>query len=418
VQKSWIDIGKWVRGILSLIRKLLITASVTTLVLLLLLQLVNLGMLVSPLAGPVEKLLSENISEPVTIRKVYASLWPKPHFVLDDITIGGSADINIETIRVLPTLSTLFHEPISLQYVKVSGLTLNKDDIHRPLQWMTSSASQGKLKFEQILLERTSFVLSGLVLPPLDGELHFTSSGAFNNATFNTGSRNALIQISPLNGALAVDLAAREWQLPLESPIVFEELHAIGTIQNNRLDLSQIKGRLYGGNIKAAIFIDWDADWVAKGNFKLSEVELKELITESGNSISLEGPVTSTAHFSSKAGDFSGLFSKPELLANFNIEDGAIKGIDLGRAMKAGDRNDIAGTTRFNTFSGRLTAQDGNYKYRNMALEAGQLKAAGEIDILENQDITGTVHTSLMTPSRRMQSSFVLSGTTRNLALK
>jgi hypothetical protein len=416
-ERDPVDAGKWIRSIIGLCRKLLITASATTLVLLLVLQLVNLGMLVSPLAGPVERLLSDNINEPVTIRKVYASLWPKPHLVLDDIAIGES-NINIETIRVLPALSTLFDESITLQYIKVSGLTIDKNDIHRPLQWMAASTKRGRLKFDQILLEKTSFIFPQVELPPLDGELNFIANGEFGNAVISSPNQSAVIRITPLNGSLAIDLAAKDWQLPLGTPVVFDELNASGIIENSGLNFSQIKGRLYGGNIKAVISIDWATGWAAKGNFKLSEVELEELMPKFSTGIALEGPVTSNATFSLQSNELADLFSKPEINANFNIDGGSINGIDLGRAMKAGDKNDIAGSTRFNALSGSLWLLNGNYKYRQLALKAGQLRAAGEIDVLANQDIAGTVNISLDTKSRQMQSHLSLSGKIGDPALR
>jgi hypothetical protein len=417
-EREPIDISKWIYGTIRVGRNLLITLSVSVLVLLLLLQLVNLGMLVSPLAGPVEKLLSENINEPVTIKKVYASLWPKPHLVLDDIAIGGSADIKIESIHVLPGLTTLFDKTRRLTYIKVSGFNITQDNFHRPVQWLSAAAKQGSLKFDQILLEKTTISLPGLDLPAFDGELNFAAGSALQNAILSTNNRKTVLQITPRDGAFAIDLTADEWKLPIGVPVVFDELHATGRIDHSQLELDQIKGRLYGGNIKAAMAVDWAAGWAATGNFKLSEVDLEKLMPVFSSQASMDGPVTSNAAFSLQADDFAKLLDNPEISADFSVDGGSINNIDLGRAMRASDKNAIGGSTRFNTLTGKLTLQNGNYKFRQLALKAGQLNASGEVDILANQDLAGAVNIGLATKSRQLQSHLNLAGKVGSPSLK
>jgi AsmA-like protein len=417
-EREPINISRWVCGTIGIARKVLISLSVTILVLLLLLQLINLGMLVSPLAGPVEKLLSESINEPVTIKKVYASLWPKPHLVLDGIAIGGAADIKIETIHVLPSLTTLFDDSKTLSYIKVSGLNIDQDNFHRPTQWFAAASKHGKLKFDRILLEKTEVMLHGLELPVFDGELDFNANRELKNASLITNNHKTIIRVTPRNGAFIIDLAAEEWQLPMGAPVMFDELHATGLIENNQLNFSQIKGRLYGGNLKASTIINWTNRWEASGNFKLSEVDLEKLLPVFTGSAPLSGPITSSAAFSAKAEEFSKLFDNPAVSANFSIDVGSINTIDLGRAIRVNDGNAAGGSTRFNTLTGKLSLQDGNYKFRQLTLKAGQLNAAGEVDIQANQDISGPIDITLSAKSRQLQSHLTLSGKMVNPVLK
>ncbi len=414
-EREPIDINKWLRNALTVGRKLLISLSVTALVLLFLLQLVNLSMLVDPM----EKLVSANINEPVTINKVYASLWPKPHLVLDGVTIGGMADIKIATIRVLPVLSTVFDDIKTLRYIELAGLTIGQDNLHRPVQWVSASNKQGKLKFDQIFLEKTSVTLRGLELPLFDGDIKLAPSGELLSATLNTGNRSTVIQIVPKNDALMVDMVANDWQPPIGAPVVFDELLATGVIEHNRLNFTQIKGRLYGGNLEAAMVVNWANQWTATGTFKLSEVELEELMPNFTREASLKGPLTSNATFTVQSNEFATMLDAPEINADFSVDGGDINGIDLVRAIRASNKNNaISGSTRFNKFTGKLLLKDGRYQYRQLALKAGKLGASGEVDILANQYLSGKIDVNLAMQSRQLQSHLNLSGKLSSPTLK
>ena len=418
-EREPIDFNKWLRKALAIGRKLLISVSITTLVVLFLLQLVNLSMLISPLVGPIEKLVSANINEPVTIKKVYASLWPKPHLVLDDVTVGSLADIKIATVRVLPVLSTVFDDVKTLRYIELSGLTIGQDNLHRPQQWVSASNKQGKLKFDQIFLEKTSIALHSIELPPFDGDIKLTPNGKLQSATLTTSDRNAVIQITPKGETYAIDMVADDWQSPIGAPVVFDELRAIGVIDNNQMTFSQIKGRLYGGNLKASMAVDWTNLWTANGTFKLSEVELEEMMPNFTKEASLKGPLTSNATFTLEANEFATILDTPEINADFSIDDGVINGIDLVRAMRASNKNNaISGSTRFNKFSGKLLLKAGQYQYKQLALKAGKLEAYGEARILANQNLSGEINVNLAMQSRQLRSRLNLSGKLGSPTLK
>jgi uncharacterized protein involved in outer membrane biogenesis len=177
------------------------------------------------------------------------------------------------------------------------------------------------------------------------------------------------------------------------------------------MTFSQIEGRLYGGNLKASMVVDWANQWTATGIFKLSEVELEEVMPSFTKEASLKGPLTSSATFTFKANEFATILDAPEINASFSVDNGAINGIDLVRALRAGNKNDaINGSTRFNKFSGKLLLKDGHYQYKLLALKAGKLEASGEADILANQNLSGEINVSLAMQSRQLQSHLKLSG--------
>ncbi|HEX5539101.1 MAG TPA: hypothetical protein VFX01_04860, partial [Methylophilaceae bacterium] len=112
-----------------------------------------------------------------------------------------------------------------------------------------------------------------------------------------------------------------------------------------------------------------------------------------------------------KAQELNKILDAPSINARFSAAEGAIKGIDLVRAIQAsGKEKAISGSTRFDAFSGNLTLENKHYQYRELSLQASQLQARGEVDIFANQDLSGKIDIKLTLKSRQLQSRIYLSG--------
>ena len=405
-ERSPVNINKWLTNASVIGRNTLISIVVITLVLLALLHVVN----ITALLNPIEKFAEENIHEPVVIKEVHASLWPQPHLVLDGVTIGELSDVKIASIRISPELSTVFGKIKTLKSIEIETLTLDRNSLERPVKWMSSANKQGKLKFDRIFLTGTSIRIPNLELPPINGDIKLSSSGELRNATLNTDDHKIMIKITPNNQTYEIDLVANDWQPPLGSPVIFDQLSAKAEADSNQIIFSQIGGALYGGTIKAQMTVNWANAWNVSGNFELSRLNLQEIIPKFTSDITLKGKLNANANFSLQAADFVKLVDAPVINASFVAHNGSINGIDLIRAMRTiGKANAVSGSTRFDKFSGKMLLKDGHYQYRQLTLKEGQFLANGEADIFENR-LSGNINIELTTKSRQQRSRLGLSG--------
>ena len=412
--RSPVNISKWLTNASAIGRNTLISISIIALILLVLLYVVNITALISP----IEKLAEESIHEPVAIKEVHASLWPQPHLVLDGVTIGELSDVKVASIRIFPELSTVFGKIKTLKSIEIETLILGRNSLERPVKWMSSANKQGKLKFDQIFLKDTSIKIPNLELPPINGDIKLSSSGELKNATLNTDDHKIMIKITPNNQTYAIDLVANDWQPPLGSPVVFDQLIAKAEADSNQISFSQIGGTLYGGTIKAQMTVNWANAWNVSGNFELSRVNLQEIIPKFTSDITLKGKLNANANFSLQAVDFAKLVDAPVIDASFVAHNGSINGIDLVRAMQTiGKANAVSGSTRFDKFSGKLLLKNGHYQYRQLTLKEGQFLATGEADIFENR-LSGNINIELTTKSRQLRSRLGLSGQLRSPMVK
>lgn len=400
------------RWLLPLARVFFVYTPLVLLVLLGLIHFVNLGML----AGPVEKIASAAIGEPVTVRNLRLSLFPQAHLVLSDITIGADKDIEIRSVQVSPELSTLFDEEKNLKSIEIIELTVDAASLGRQLQWLESLADKDDLKIGQIYLKGLTLGVPGLGAMVFDGNVERSAAGVFSRLELSGVEQNLTLELLPQDGNYRVNLQAGNWQTPLVNGLRFDSFNAVGISDGNQVRFSSMKGELYGGSFKATGVLAWSAQPVASGNFALEQVRLPAVLSAMKSSAAVEGMLNATVTFTSQADEGRGLAEATEIDASFQVRDGRFNGIDLANHMVSGSGSGNA--TRFDRLSGKLQLRQGVYQYRQLVLEAPQLKARGNLDVQPNQDVSGSISAELAIPSRRIKSNLAVEGKIGSVRLK
>jgi uncharacterized protein involved in outer membrane biogenesis len=222
--------------------------------------------------------------------------------------------------------------------------------------------------------------------------------------------------LSPQGGGFNIFLTATHWPLPFNSKIVFDELNARGTFNANQVNFSQIDGNIYGGNFTARAIVSWSKQWVAAGNFSLSQANTLQLLKAFASAGDIDGKINLTGNFAGASDVAAKLASESEVNSSFEIYNGKINGIDLERAvLSSGDKSLAGDATDFNKLIGALKVKGGRFQYKKLLLQAPQLQAQGNLDIEPNQDISGNVSASLAAQSRRLQARFDLTGKVNNV---
>ncbi|MGB7816680.1 MAG: AsmA-like C-terminal region-containing protein [Methylotenera sp.] len=395
---------KWIKVTM---KAALIGLPLLALLLIGLLPFISLGMLVEP----IEKLAAESVGEPVTVKEVHASLWPVPHLVIGDVTIGTKPGQKIEAVNVLPVTSTLFEEVKMVKSLEIEGLNVEQENFGQPLRWINSSGKAEHLKIEQISLKNLKLKIHDLELGPFEGKIGLTESRELKNIDLSSADHALSIQISPQGGSFDVMLTASNWPLPANPKLVFDELSARGTANQDRINFSQIDGKIYGGNITAKSFIDWSNQWTASGNFEMFKVSSSQMLKAFDSVASIDGKLDLKGNFTSKSPEAAKLAEASHVTANFELRDGKINDTDLARAVLYRGNQSLSGdATHFDKLAGSVQFENGRYQYRKLVLASAQFHARGNMDILPNQDISGKISADLAAQSRRLQASFGLAG--------
>lgn len=371
------------------------------------LQFLSLNML----AQPIEQFAATNIGEPVKIKQIKASIWPKPHLILQDLTVGELMDIKARSVHVYPTVSSLMGEVKHVSLIEVEGMDISVDSTKRPIAWMVFNAKRQILMIDELSLKNLTIKEGAQELPAFDASINLLPDGGLETATIS--AKNIVATLTPAKGIYEVNIEASGWQMPYGPAFIFDELSAKGWADQNKLTITALEGKLYGGSAKANGLISWNSDWRAEGRFEISQLNLGLTSAVVSDTTSMQGSLFASGDFELSSSTPFGLFESPIVMSRFEVENGEISGLDLARA--AAGREQVGGTTRFDQLSGGWTLRNHRYQLTQLSLKAGSLEAKGEIDIAPDQAVGGKIQTNLNLNSRQLQTRFNLSGKLGNI---
>ena len=397
---------KGVKWMAKLVRTTLVVGFILALLLIGILHFVN----ISPLIAPIEKLASESLGKPVHIKQVRASLWPQPHLVLGEVAFGDT--LKAASLQVVPDAATLFDAVKRVKSLTISGLTIEQSHAQDALQLIQILAKAPSIKVEQLSVSDLSFKLKDLMLGPFDGKMTLTAANALNIVNLHSADNALTAQIKPQGEDYAVTLTGNYWPLLLNPNIVFDELKANARIHQNQMIFSQIDGAIFGGKLSAKAVLDWSGDWHATGNFTLTNANSAQLLKAFASKASVDGKVNVSGDFASQSAEALKLTNTPTISASIALKNGKINGVDLAHAVMFNQNASLAGeATAFDKLTANLQAKDGQYHYKQILLNTKQFHANGNLDIGQNQAISGKVNAVVNAQSRRLQADFNLGGT-------
>ena len=407
------------------IKKMIRLALITVLVYLPLSVLLLVGLLpfinLSILASPIQKLASESIGEQVVVEEVHASLWPEPHLVLDHVTVGASSNLKndtfkINSIYISPVITRLFENIKFIELIEFSGINLEHDFARKVLQCVNKLSKAEHLKIKRVSFNQVNLMIFDLSLEPLEGEFALDESRGLTSVTLNNSDHGLSMQFLPRGDNFNIYLTATRWPLPFNPKIVFDEIKAKGTFNSDQVNISQIDGHIYGGNLKASAIVSWSKKWLVSGNYSLSQASTRQLLKAFDSDGDIEGVLNLTGNITGKSNTASKVASEAEVNSSFEIRNGKINGIDLERSTLNSSEKSLAGVaTDFNKLIGVLKVKGGRVEYNKLLLKAHQLQALGNLDILPSQDVSGHIMASLDAQSRHLQTNFELTGKVNNL---
>lgn len=412
-ERTPIDFSAWFDNVGTIAKGAVIGIGAILVVLLVVIHFINL----TALTAPIERLASASIKEPVQIGAVNASLWPSPHLVLESVTIGKSADIKIAKVHLSPIISTVFEDIKQLDAIEFDTVSLDQSNVARPVEWLANGQTSGGVIFKRIAFKKVDLQIPDLKLNPFSGQVALAANKV-EHVTLNDEARKLQVTITPQAAGYKVAIEAHDWQAPIGAPVLFDTLQAEGRADAHTLHMDNIEASLYGGTLKASLTADWSALWQANGDFQLEKVQLQEVGPVFSPVTQFKGHLNTRGRYNVSADSLARLLDLPQVNARFEVSTGYLGGIDLVRAMHAGTGQSIGGTTRFDKLSGLLSLNKGHFQYRHLALDAGQLKAYGEFDILADKSLLGKVHTQLNIKNRPMQAHYTLGGKVGSASLK
>ena len=368
-----------------------------------------------------EKEASAKLKEPVKIGKIRVSALPVPHVVIDGITVGKTEDLKVGKVTVTPELSSLLSPTKVIRSIEIDSLVMTQKAIDKIPIW---SKQEGKtdqppaLRIGSIRLDDALVTLDKTSFGPFDARVRLDDKGQPEEASLTSRDGKLKAVITPDGSGYAISASAKSWKVPVGPPIVFDELEITGVATLSNATFSRISAKLYGGTAIGKAAVAWQKGLQLKGNFEMSQVELKNLVPIVSPGTKMSGRLNAKPVFSATAADGSQLLSALHLETPFDVQNGVLHGVDIQKAaMNLIKQGSGGGETHFDQLSGRVVRDRLAYKFSGLKISSGALAADGDVGISPRQELSGRVNAKVNALGTSASVALNVSGTVQSPSL-
>jgi len=348
----------------------------------------------------IEKLASDRLKEPVKIASLSIGLLPLPHAKLTGITVGKKTDIEIGAMTLTPDIFSLFDDVKIISRLRIENITIRQVAFEKMPRWIKADGTPGQVKLAHLQIRGLQVHLDKSMSEPVDADIFLADGNDLQQASVSLREGKLRVEVKPTANSkiFTLQLAAKNWKLPLDPAIQFDALDALGEVNLNAssLNLASINGKLYGGSLKGSAALNWKSVWRLTGSMELAKVELQSLVPLLAAEAKVSGKLDANSRFSASSATAGKLAHALQLDADFKVLHGVLYNVDIAQAaksfLKSGSRG---GETRFDTLSGHLKADAAGQHLRNLQISSGALAASGDLDISPQQQLKGRVTAEL-----------------------
>ncbi len=348
----------------------------------------------------IERLLSEKLKEPVTIKRVRLAGLPLPHVIVDGVEIGN-ADIRVGRIAVTPDLLSMLSATKVIRSIDIDGLVLNQRALDRIPAWTRadpkSKPADFTMQVRAIVLDDALLQLQKATFGPFDARISLAANGFPERADITARDGKFKARVIPSGGKFGIEVDARGWRPPAGPPILFDELQIRGVATTTAATLSEVRAKLYGGTLSGTTTLGWQKGMQLKGSYQVSGIELRDLVPLFSPKTRISGRLTAKPVFSGSAPSAGQLQNLLKLETPFDIRDGVLQGVDIRKAASSLLTKDSSGETRFDTLSGHYALDRGTQRITGLKVASGSLAADGNVTIAPNKSLSGRINAQLGT---------------------
>lgn len=374
-------------------------------VLVALLALVPLFVSLDDYAPRIEAAVSEALGEPVKIGSLRAAGLPLPHATITGLSVGRSGDIRVGQVKITPDLASLLDETRVIRSVEIERLEVTREAIERIASRSEDaepSPGPPAVRVERIEARAAVFRMGRTALGPFDIALRLNEAGHPVAATLKSADGKLAVELTSTGEHYRVRARAQDWVLPVGMPLRFEKLDVQGTATPQSAEFSEIQAALYGGTVSGRAAVDWEEGMRIEGTAQVAGLQIAPLLK------ALQRPARLSGRLDAKPVQFSAAAEAPGALAEalrletpFDIQDGVLQGVDIGKAATSlvGGEERSRGETRFDTLSGHFLLDRGTRRISRIRVASGSLSADGHVVISRDDELKGRINANVRAAS-------------------
>lgn len=338
-----------------------------------------------------EQLAAESLGVPVTIASASVMLLPSPRIVAHGVVAGAGQEMAIETVAVIPVLSSLLATPRTVD-VSVDGVHLKKEVLAVYAEMSARLAAHPSVSAPVLVREVQVKALdaSALVELPL---LHLRAALAGNvlqHLQLTTDGGSLKVDLAPGQAARQVYAQMHNFVLPGTAISVSQgKLQAV--LLPHALRVTEVQMQVLAGEVRGSVNLDWQARTTVNGRFVLNNLSMQAL-TQAAGSAYLSGRLSGQGTLSAEVAQMGDVLNQLLVQASLEVKDGVLHGIDLVKIarllLKQGQQG---GETHFDTLRSQLKLQGQRAHFRQIEMQSGLIAAKGHVVIMGGKQVQGDV---------------------------
>jgi uncharacterized protein involved in outer membrane biogenesis len=341
----------------------------------------------------IEREASAKLKEQVSVQSLRASVLPFPHLTVRGVALGKPADVKVGRITVTPEWWSLLDAVKIIRSIEIEDLVLSQNAFEKIPVWTQSGGAEpAQIRIKSIRLDGAIVHLGKKAFGPFDASIVTNDTGQPLEATVATRDGALKATVKPDGHKYLIDVTGKSWKLPLDPPIVFDELNmkAVATLGN--ATFNDVNARLYGGTVKGNAALRWQKGLQLTGRFDVHQIELKNLVPLLSPGNRMSGRLNAKPVLSAKAANASQFGKALRVETPFNVQNGVLYGVDIRKAATSLlTKEPTGGETRFDELSGQLVMERGTYRFTQLKIASGALAASGNFNISQDKALSGRI---------------------------
>lgn len=322
--------------------------------------------------------------------KVQARAWTPPQFpqlLLDELQVEG-------VLSKQDFVAQKF--AVALHGIHASG----SGKVEFSDGWrVTASLAQVDAPLERVM---------ALLQKPVELTGAASAKGEFSSKAATLGGLKDNFKFA---GEILISHATARISADIRHPLIFDQIKAHVVAQRERLELSALEAKLYGGKLSGTASIN-RKDAVLAANVVASGIAMQSLVQALTNEILFTGTMENAAEFAMRLDAFERFPENLQLAANFHLRNGILTKVDLVQAASGpGNAGAKRGVTRFDDLTGLLDVNATGYHFRKLKISSGSLKAEGNVDISPSLQLSGKLDAEVKGTVGLVSVPMIVSGT-------
>ncbi|WP_137937869.1 AsmA family protein [Chitinivorax sp. B] len=393
--------------------KILIGALVVLLALVLLFPLVYPINLYIP---QLQKALSTQLRQPVTISNIAIAYTPMPKLVLENVMVGEHQEVQIKKALVLPAYLTLLSDQWVIKQLMLEGADVKQEFVMIAPIILNAGKGTGSFRIESVKFTESNIKMNHATLGPLNAEVAFDRVGGFKDILLSQEGNSATLRIAPKDGQYSFNFVAQAWAAPMAPAVKFGSLTVNALGNTDGLVIDDIRAVISGGTMVGSAKLEWADQWQLSGKYTLNNMQLESLTSSLSPKTFVAGRASMEGVFGSSGKYLEDLLLLPRAEANFKVEEGTLNNFDFITAIRynagaQGDSGLRGGKTRFDTMTGKLEISDKIYRFKSVAIQSGLLVANGGLVVAPDRKANGSFSVRIKSTVNPLAVPISVSGT-------